>query len=105
MIRFLMVFVVAASLAVAADVEPKISDATHAKIRDIQLQQKSIEAQYLRTQQQLAALEKQYNETGTGLAKALDEAYKEAKAKPEEWSLNPETLQFTKITKAETPKK
>jgi len=79
--------------------EPKVSDASHAKIRDIQLQQKGIEAQYLQTQQQLSKLEAQFNALGPQLNEALDAAYKEAGVKREDWSLDIQTLKFSKIEK------
>lgn len=87
--------------------EPVISDATHAKIRDLQLQQKTVEAQYLQLQSQLKGMENQYNALGVQITKAMDEAYKESNVRPEEWSLQPDTLKFTKIEKpkAEPPKK
>jgi hypothetical protein len=50
-----------ASLASAQTTDPKLSDAAHAKIRDLQLQQKDVQVQYLQMQQQLASLEKQFN--------------------------------------------
>ena len=98
-------FVFVASLAGGQAVEPKMSDASHAKIRDIQLQQKNVETQYLQMQQQMENLKSQYNQFATQLAKAEDDAYKEAGAKPEEWSLNVETLKFVKIEKPKPEEK
>ena len=97
--RLLFSMFLFASLAVAQSKEPQISDATHAKIRDLQLQQKSVEAQYLQVQTQLAKLEAQYNALGAQVSKAMDEAYKENNVKPEEYSLQPDTLKFVKIEK------
>lgn len=85
--------------------EPKVSDATHAKIRDIQLQQKGIEAQYLQTQQQLKTLESQFNALSPQLNDAFDAAYKEAGVKKDEWSLDVGTLKFSKIEKKPEAKK
>jgi hypothetical protein len=93
------------SLASAQATEPKISDATHAKIRDLQLQQKTVETQYLQLQTQLKSLEGQYNSLGVQVTKAMDEAYKESGVKPEEWSLQPDTLKFVKIEKKPDEKK
>jgi hypothetical protein len=96
-------FVLAASMAAAADVEPKVSEATYSKIRDLQLAQESIKSQYLQLQVQMDNVKGQYDAKGAEIAKALDEAYKEASAKPEEWSLSPQTLKFTKIEKPKLP--
>jgi len=105
--KFCIAFLLLASLASAQSKDPVLSDATHAKIRDIQLQQKSVEAQYLQVQTQLSKLEAQYNALGAQVSKAMDEAYKESNVKPEEWSLQPDTLKFVKIEKPkpEPPKK
>ena len=97
--RVVIAFLLLASLASAQAPEPKISDATHAKIRDLQLQQKNIETQYLQLQSQLKNMETQYNALGVQVTKAMDEAYVEAKVKPEEYSLQPDTLKFVKIEK------
>jgi hypothetical protein len=106
--RVLIAFLCVASLASAQTAkEPVLSDATHAKIRDLQFQQESVKSQYLQVQAQLAKMEAQYNSLGAQVSKAMDEAYKESNVKPEEWSLQPDTLKFTKIEKpkAEPPKK
>ena len=94
-----------ASLASAQSKEPQLSDATHAKIRDLQLQQKTVEAQYLQLQSQLKGMENQYNSLGVQITKAMDEAYKESNVKPEEYSLQPDTLKFVKIEKPKSEEK
>jgi hypothetical protein len=103
--KFAIAFLLFASLAVAQAPEPKVSDATHAKIRDIQLQQKSIEAQYLQLQQQLDNMKGQYNALTPQLNEALDAAYKEAGVKREDYSLDIGTLKFSKIEKKAEEKK
>ena len=97
--KFCIAFLLLAALASAQAKEPTLSDATHAKIRDLQLQQKTVEAQYLQLQSQLKGMETQYTAIGVQITKAMDEAYKESNVKPEEWSLQPDTLKFVKIEK------
>jgi uncharacterized protein YlxW (UPF0749 family) len=98
--RLLFAFLICVSLASAQTAkDPVLSDATHAKIRDLQLQQKTVEAQYLQLQSQLKGMENQYNSLGVQITKAMDEAYKESNVKPEEYSLQPDTLKFVKIEK------
>ena len=104
--KFCIAFLLLASLASAQTAkDPVLSDATHAKIRDLQLQQKTVEAQYLQLQSQLKGMENQYNSLGVQITKAMDEAYKENNVKPEEWSLQPDTLKFVKIEKKPEAKK
>ena len=98
-------FVLLASLASAQTTEPKLSDAAHAKIRDIQLQQKSIENQYMQLQQQIVNLQTQFNALTTQLNAAVDEAYKEAGVKREDWPLDMATLKFAKVEKKAEEKK
>lgn len=103
--RFLFAFLICTSLAVAQAPDPKLSDATHAKIRDIQLQQENVKSQYLQTQQQLNKLEAQYNAMTPQLNEALDAAYKEAGVKREDWALDIQTLKFSKIEKPKAEEK
>lgn len=93
-----------ASLASAQTTDPKLSDAAHAKIRDLQLQQKTIENQYLQLQQQIVNLEKQFNGLATQLGEATDAAYKEAHVTREEYTLDLATLKFAKVAKPEEKK-
>jgi len=98
--RLILAFLICVSLASAQTAkDPVLSDATHAKIRDLQLQQESVKSQYLQLQAQLSKLEGQYNSLGVQVTKAMDEAYKESNVKPEEYSLQPDTLKFVKIEK------
>lgn len=95
-----------ASLAAAQTTDPpKLSDSTHARIRDLQLQQKDLETQYLRLQQQLTSLQAQYTSMTTQLNNEVDAAYSEAKVKKEEWTLDLATLKFTKVEKKAEAKK
>jgi uncharacterized protein YlxW (UPF0749 family) len=71
--KFSIAFLLLASLASAQAKDPVLSDATHAKIRDLQLQQKTVEAQYLQLQSQLKGMETQYNSLGVQITKAMDE--------------------------------
>jgi septal ring factor EnvC (AmiA/AmiB activator) len=94
-----------ASLAAAQATDPKLSDTAHAKIRDVQLQQKNIENQYMQLQQQIVNLQAQFNGLNEQLKTETDAAYKEAGVKREEWTLDMATLKFTKVEKkAETKK-
>jgi hypothetical protein len=86
-------------------VDPKLSDAAHAKIRDLQLQQKDVQVQYLQMQQQLAGLEKQFNGLTAQLNDAVDAAYKEMGVKREDWPLDMATLKLTKAEKKPEAKK
>jgi hypothetical protein len=101
----LCVLILFASLASAQTTDPKLSDAAHAKIRDLQLQQKTIENQYLQLQQQLVNLEKQFNGLTEQLKSETDSAYKEAGVKREEWTLDMTTLKFAKAEKKPEEKK
>jgi hypothetical protein len=94
-----------ASLASAQTTDPKLSDAAHAKIRDLQLQQKDVQVQYLQMQQQLASLEKQFNALTTQLNDAVDAAYKEMGVKREDWPLDMTTLKLSKAEKKPEAKK
>lgn len=78
---------------------PVVSDATHAKIRDIQLQQEKLATQYLQQEQQLQIIKNQYDSIQPRLNEALDAAYKEAGVKREDWALDIQTLKFSKIEK------
>jgi predicted nucleic acid-binding Zn-ribbon protein len=100
-----VLLVFCASLASAQTTEPKLSDAAHAKIRDIQLQQKALENQYLQMQQQLVNLEKQFNGLTTQLSAETDAAYKEAKVTREDWTLDMNTLAFAKVEKPKPEEK
>lgn len=104
--KFLLAFLICASLASAqTTTEPKLSDATHAKIRDIQLQQKDLESKYLQMQQQMENIKSQYNALAPQLNEALDAAYKEAGVKREDYSLDIGTLKFSKIEKPKVEEK
>jgi hypothetical protein len=94
-----------ASLAGAETTDPKLSDATHAKIRDIQLQQKTLENQYMQLQQQLVNIQNQFNGLNDQLKAETEAAYKEAGVKHEEWTLDLTTLKFTKVEKKSEAKK
>ena len=96
--RLICILLVAAAIP-AQTTEPKLSDAAHAKIRDLQLQQKTIENQYLQMQQQLANLEKQFNGLTGQLTAETDAAFKEAHVTREEWTLDLATLKFAKVEK------
>lgn len=100
-----MVLALFASLAVAETTEPKLSDAAHAKIRDIQLQQKSVENQYMQMQQQIVNLQNQYQALTTQLNTEIDAAYKETGVKREDWPLDLATLKFSKAEKKPDEKK
>jgi hypothetical protein len=80
-----------ASLAAAQATDPKLSDAAHVKIRDIQFQQQTLRNQYIQLDQQLSF--------------EVDAAYKEAGVKREEWTLDMATLKFTKVEKKPEAKK
>lgn len=97
--KFAIAFLLLASLAAAQAPDPKLSDATHAKIRDIQLQQEKLATQYLQQQQQLQIIKNQYDSIQPQLNEALDAAYKEAGVKREDWALDIQTLKFSKIEK------
>jgi hypothetical protein len=88
-----------------AATEPKLSDGAHARIRDLQLQQKTIENQYLQMQQQIVNLEKQFNGLTSQLSEATDAAYKEAHVTREEYSLDMSTLKFAKVEKPKPEEK
>jgi uncharacterized protein YlxW (UPF0749 family) len=104
--RFLAVMLLLiATLAAADTTEPKLSDAAHAKIRDIQLQQKNLENQYMQLQQQIVNLQTQFNALTTQLNTELDTAYKDAGVKREEWTLDMGTLKFAKAEKKPEEKK
>jgi septal ring factor EnvC (AmiA/AmiB activator) len=100
-----IVLMFCASLASAQTTDPKLSDAAHAKIRDLQLQQKTIENQYLQMQAQLANLEKQFNALTGQLTAETDAAYKESHVTREEWTLDLATLKFAKVEKKPAEKK
>jgi septal ring factor EnvC (AmiA/AmiB activator) len=102
--RLICILLVAAALP-SQTVEPKLSDAAHAKIRDLQLQQKTIENQYLQMQAQLANLEKQFNALTGQLTAETDAAYKESHVTREEWTLDLATLKFAKVEKKPAEKK
>jgi hypothetical protein len=93
------ILILCASLAAAETTEPKLSDAAHARIRDLQLQQKDLETQYLRLQQQMTALQGQFTSITTQVNNEVDVAYTEAKVKKEDWTLDLATLKFTKAEK------
>ena len=94
-----------ASLAAAQATDPKLSDAAHAKMRDIQLQQKTLENQYMQLQQQIVNLQTQFNTLNDQLKAETDVAYKEAGVKREEWTLDMATLKFAKVEKKPEAKK
>jgi len=100
-----ILLVFCASLASAQTTEPKLSDAAHAKIRDLQLQQKTIENQYLQMQQQLANLEKQFNGITGQLTAETDAAFKESHVTREEYTLDLATLKFAKVEKPKLDEK
>lgn len=102
---FCIAFVLLASLASAQTTEPKLSDAAHAKIRDLQLQQKTIENQYLQMQAQLANLEKQFNALTGQLTAETDAAFKDSHVTREEWTLDLATLKFAKVEKPKPEEK
>lgn len=82
----LCVLVLFASLASAQTVEaPKISDAAHARIRDIQWQEEALKNRYAQLDQALAA--------------EVDFAYKEANLKREDYTFDLTTLTFARIAK------
>ncbi len=99
------IVLLAASLAAAQTTEPKLSDAAHAKIRDIQLQQKTLENQYMQLQQQIVNLQTQFNALNEQLKTETDAAYKDAGVKREEWTLDMATLKFAKVEKKAEAKK
>jgi hypothetical protein len=106
--KVLLTMILAAAgvaLALAQTADPKLSDSTHARIRDLQLQQKTIENQYMQLQQQLQGLQTQFNGLNDQLKAETEAAYKEAGVKREEWSLDMTTLKFTKVDKKAEAKK
>jgi hypothetical protein len=78
-------------LAAAQTTDPKLSEVAHVKIRDIQFQQQTLRNQYIQLDQQLAF--------------EVEAAYKEAGIKREDWTLNLETLKFSKTEKKAEIKK
>lgn len=103
--RLACILILFASLASAQTTEPKLSDAAHAKLRDIQLQQKTLEAQYMQIQQQITAMQAQFNSLSDQLKSETDAAYKEAGVTREEWTLDLVTLKFAKAEKKLEEKK
>jgi flagellar capping protein FliD len=102
--RLICILLVAAALP-SQTVDPKLSDAAHAKIRDLQLQQKTIENQYLQMQQQLANLEKQFNALAGQLTAETDAAFKESRVAREDYTLDLATLKFAKVEKPKPDEK
>jgi hypothetical protein len=94
-----VLLIFAASLASAQTTDPQLSDTRHAKIRDIQLQQKQLETQYLQLEAQKKQIESQFNGLATQLNSELDAAYADAHVKREDWSLDLATLRWSKIEK------
>lgn len=109
----------ALSIAIAQDKPPKLSVDARLAIREAQLKQKQLEADFLSKQQeitslqqQMAKLSTQYTEGAKAFQDAIDAAYKDAKIEKKDWNLDMEKLEFTKIApppaappKPEEPKK
>lgn len=103
--KFALVLMVCCSLLAADSPDPKLSDAAHAKIRDIQLQQKTIENQYMQLQKQVLDLQNQYNALTAQLDGEVAKAYKETGLKKEEWDFDANSLTFKKAVKKTDEKK
>src|SRR6266850_43621 len=79
------------------DKPPQLSADSRVTILKAQLKQKQIESQYLQIQQQLNLLQAQYTEATKAAQDAIDAAFKEVKLDKKEWTLNLDTLEFTKV--------
>lgn len=74
----------------------KPSDALQVKIVRIQKHQSDLQVKAQAAQSQISTLTADYTQSNKELQDLVDEAYKEAGLKKEEYDLNPETLEFTK---------
>lgn len=89
---------------------PQLSVDSRLAIREAQLRQKQLEAQFLTKQQEVAGLQQQmtklsdeYKEGGKTLQSAIDAAYVVAKLDKKEWTLDAEKLEFIAVPKPVTP--
>lgn len=89
-----------------AAIAPKLTDASHARIRDVQFKQAQLEARFSQLREQAAQLQAEYATTAKELNDSLDAAFKESGLKKEEWDLNLATLALTAVPAkpAEAPK-
>lgn len=96
LLRFVVPFLFAVVVAAMPQTVQKVPDALQLKIVRIQ---KHISDLQIRAQSAKAALDEagnDYSKSSKDLGGLVDEAYKVAGLKKEEWDLNPETLEFTK---------
>jgi hypothetical protein len=89
--------------AYAQEKVPQLPADSKVTILKIQLHQKQLEVQGRQLQAQVEQLNREYQDSMKQLADAMSDGYKAANADQSKWTLNSDSLEFTK--KPEAPKK